>query len=259
MAVVILPYVEGGSVSYPKRDLTKELPLGMWVVLSFAGRDAKSKAYWNCRCECGTVRVVQQGNLGNGGSVGCGCDRLAMTTARLTTHGKSHTVEYRSWNAMIKRCHDAKDRSYPRYGGRGITVCERWRGSFVLFLEDMGQKPSQKHQIDRYPDNNGNYCPENCRWATPKQNSNNRRSNRNLLYKGDVRNITQWAECAGMSSATLRNRIYNLGWSVEDAIETPVQGMGVPQGKSGNARRHVFELVNFGGVPQGERAAGRSI
>ena len=222
MAVEIRPYVEGGPFSYPKRDLTQEPSFGKWTVLSFAGRDVHGEACWNCRCECETYRVVCQTSLLRGGSLCCGCDGRASRQGRFTTHGNSKKVAYNVWRGMLKRCQIVNNADYENYGGRGITVCERWRNSFDAFMDDMGPRPTPKHQLDRYPDNDGHYEPGNCRWATPKQQANNRRSSRLLEYNGVTKTAAQWAEHAEMLVTTLYVRL-KRGWSIEDAIERPVR------------------------------------
>ncbi|WP_250125499.1 hypothetical protein [Chroococcidiopsis sp. CCMEE 29] len=119
---------------------------------------------------------------------------------------------------MIRRCVDINDISYKNYGGRGISVCERWRNSFPAFLQDMGECPDG-YEIDRI-DVNANYEPSNCRWATGKQQARNRRNNHNITYKGRTQCLTAWAEELGGSVKTLYNRFHH-GWGVEKALTTP--------------------------------------
>jgi hypothetical protein len=152
-----------------------------WAVLSHSkGR------YWHCRCECGTERAVHQSSLLRGVSQSCGCWRREVSVAlglatkggngnrgRSRKHGEAvaRTPEYRTWVSMHERCRNP-DRA--DYGGRGISVCERWK-SYDNFLAEMGRRPSKLHSLDRYPDNDGDYEPGNCRWATKKQQVDNRR------------------------------------------------------------------------------------
>lgn len=120
---------------------------------------------------------------------------------------------------MIQRCTNHKNKYYPNYGGRGITVCQEWRDSFENFLKDMGECPS-KHQIDRI-DNNGGYRKENCRWVTPKTNSRNRRDNRLETHNGKTQCLAAWAEEIGINIKTLGSRLRN-GWSIENALKISV-------------------------------------
>jgi len=130
------------------------------------------------------------------------------------------TKTYHSWAGMCARCRNKNNIMYQRYGARGITVCSRWL-SFENFLADMGEKPAGT-SLDR-KDNDGNYCPENCRWATRNQQNRNRRSNRLLTYDGVTKCLVEWAETIGISKRTLANRVNRGGWSVEKALTTPAR------------------------------------
>lgn len=137
------------------------------------------------------------------------------------THGEGPEIkEYRAWRGLKTRCLNKKNAKYPKYGGRGITVCDRWLNSYENFLADMGRSPSPKHSVER-KDNNGNYEPGNCRWATDKEQANNRRSSRIIQYNGQSKTIAQWADEIKIDQTTLLARITN-GWSIGDAITKPL-------------------------------------
>lgn len=140
-----------------------------------------------------------------------------------TKHGLTYKIpEYGIWAAIKRRCHNPNALDYPRYGGRGITVCDRWKDSFETFLADMGRRPSNTHQIDRI-DNQGPYSPENCRWISAKENSRNRRSNTLLTYKGETKTLAEWSEICNIKPATICMRLYRSKWSIEKTLETPVR------------------------------------
>jgi len=146
--------------------------------------------------------------------------RLALS-ARNRKHGLSRCSEYLSWVAMIQRCHNPKATGFHNYGGRGISVCERWRRSFAAFFEDMGKRPSTRHTLDRI-DNNGNYESGNCRWATPREQKRNSRAARHITFRGETKTIVEWSEIVGLSRFLIRKRIA-AGWTTVDALTKPSQ------------------------------------
>jgi hypothetical protein len=140
------------------------------------------------------------------------------------THGHTKnglvSREYKSWDTMKSRCNNPKDPSYTRYGARGITICERWVHSFENFYEDMGERPLEM-SLDR-KDNDGDYCKENCRWATRREQQNNRRDTKWIEYHGEIKTINQWAKDLNIGVETLRRRIKNSNWTKEEALTLPL-------------------------------------
>lgn len=193
------------------------LRFGRLVVVSEAARRGKA-IYWRCACDCGAVTEVYGGTLRNGRSQSCGCLNAELAKSRRTTHGKSRSTEHSIWCGMRQRCNDDQHPSYPAYGGRGIQVCARWNASFENFLADMGERPAGM-QIDRI-NNDGNYEPGNCEWATPKEQANNRRSCLNFTLHGRTQTLMQWCEEYGIGYHVAIKRIKQLGWPFEKAITT---------------------------------------
>jgi hypothetical protein len=175
-----------------------------------------TNARWKCVCDCGR-EVIQYGqDLKKGKVVSCGC----WNDEKRFKHGLADTLVHRVWIGMRSRCNNPNSREYANYGGRGIKVCERW-DLFENFVADMGIRPDG-YSIDRI-DNNGNYEPSNCRWATTKQQLNNRRVNRVLELNGERKTMAEWADKLGVRWDLLRCRIDRYGWTIEKALTTPVK------------------------------------
>jgi len=179
-----------------------------------------------CRCDCGNLKSVISGNIKEGKTESCGCLQKERARATKTlfkkTHGMTQTSEYAAWHAMVQRCSVKTNQSYSNYGGRGIKVCDRWLGNFNNFLLDMGKKPTPAHSLDRI-DNNGNYEPSNCRWATKVEQGNNRRDNKTVTYDGVTRTLAMWSRIYFGNSYTVSRRLKS-GWSVERTLNTPIKG-----------------------------------
>lgn len=138
--------------------------------------------------------------------------------------GKTRAPEYTAWRQLRARCHNARHPAYSSYGMRGIKVCERWRSSYQNFLEDMGRRPSPAHSIER-KDNNGDYTPDNCTWATAEEQQSNKRNTRRITFQGRTRTLAQWARLVKMRPDKLHYRL-EAGWSLEKALTLTPQTSG---------------------------------
>lgn len=178
------------------------------TVLSVHSKNKIGKTLWNCICECGVIKIINGEYIKNGDAKSCGC-------LKKEKRGVRNISEFRIWCKMRARCCDKNNKNY---GGIGISVCERWRGKngFLNFINDMGQRPSSNHSIDRI-DVNGDYCKENCRWATAKQQQNNRRNNKIVRYNGKDWRMTEICEHFNIDYDLFRLRI-RRGWDVERAL-----------------------------------------
>ena len=187
------------------------------VVKRVANRVEKNsiRACWLCRCSCGneiilTGHTLSKAMNNTGGTRSCGC----LAKEKPIKHGMCGKPVYKSWHMMLQRCTNKNNAAYKSYGARGISVCEEWR-DFTKFLADMGN-PDKGMTIDRI-DVNGNYCKENCKWSTMKEQSNNRRTNVFITYKGEKKTLAEWADFTNLGKACLSNRL-NSGWTIERAL-----------------------------------------
>jgi hypothetical protein len=193
--------------------------------LTVKQRSIQNPSKWICICDCGNEVEVTTSNLRSGNTKSCGCariDNIRQLHVAQTKHGLSHLPEYRVWEGMIYRCTAEQAGNYQNYGGRGITVCQRWMDSFENFLADMGPRPGDEYSIDRFPDGDGPYQPGNCRWATAVEQNSNRRGARVYEYRGKMYTARELAaECGIANVAGLTNRL-SSGWDVERAVTTPL-------------------------------------
>lgn len=178
---------------------------GRWTVLSRCGA-----GMWKCRCECGAERNIQVSTLTRGTSKSCGC----LSAERSRKHGMDGTPTYNAWAHMLARCRNPKTQGFARWGGRGITVCERWL-SFENFFADMGKKPSGK-SLDRI-DNDGNYEPGNCRWATRRAQSGNQERSLRFEWNGQKRTLSDLAHEHKVPRRKVYQRLLS-GWTLQEAL-----------------------------------------
>lgn len=174
------------------------------------------KTKWVCRCDCGNDVVLRTDHLRSGESRSCGCLRVEEGESR-ATHGMSRSKPYAVWCGMIRRCENPKDTSYARYGGRGISVCDRWK-KFENFWQDMSSGYREGLEIDR-ENNSLGYCKENCRWATDDEQARNKRNNVFYTLNGVTRTESWWAQSLGITHSALSKR-FRLGWPLELALTT---------------------------------------
>jgi hypothetical protein len=195
------------------------------TVLNFAGKSKNKSLLYECRCDCGNIVIKRGSHLRRHEVKSCGCYRKDETfinnlKLKLIKHGLSKSSTYASWVAMKSRCLNPNHVHYAKYGGRGIGVCQRWL-IFENFLADMGIRP-EGMTLDRIKVD-GDYCPENCRWANPKQQSRNRNNNHFLTLNGQRCTLSEWSDITGIKKTTIRERL-NRGWEVKRALCQSTKG-----------------------------------
>lgn len=194
---------------------------GRLTVLRREGKNISEQATWRCLCDCGNETVQAGITLRNGAVVSCGCYHAEISGTLNYKHGHSQKGIYRSYKEMVRRCTDPRHIGWKTYGGRGIKVCQRWLDDIENFITDMGPTWKKGLSIERR-ENDGNYEPGNCYWATMKQQNNNKSDNRIVEYNGKKQTLTQWADEVGMSCQALKARL-DMGWTVHDALYKPLQ------------------------------------
>lgn len=192
------------------------------VVVERAGKNKWGATIFRCQCDCGNETRSSSQSLLNGDSQSCGCLRREKFLQLNTSHLHSRTPIYRVWSSIIQRCTNPNNQKWTDYGGRGITVCERWL-KFEYFLADVGERPNNRLTLER-KDNDLGYCKENCKWATRKVQMNNRRNNHRITIDGRTQTLTQWCREFRIHPNTVQNRI-NRGScsSYKEALTNPIQ------------------------------------
>lgn len=219
--------------NYNFKDLTGK-KIGRLTIIKRISEASPIK--WLCRCDCGNYTEVFGYNLTRLHTTSCGCFNKEQNKKRIVKkennvfykHGKSDTKLHSLWRSMIGRCYNTNNKAYKNYGGRGIKVCEEWKNDFMSFYNwaisngynEMKNKFEQS--LDRI-NVNDNYKPDNCRWATAKQQANNKRNNHIIEYKGEKHNIAEWAKIYNMKRGTLQARLNVYNWDIKKALETPIK------------------------------------
>lgn len=193
---------------------------GRLVVIQRMNNSPNGKTQWLCMCDCGEKKIVRSDHLKSGETKSCGCLQKEITSVVKTTHGHSCDETYKLWLNMKQRCTNSNCPDYKDYGGRGITICEEWL-EFTNFFRDMGKRPLG-YTIER-GNNKGNYCLDNCKWATSKEQARNKRNNLYITYRGKTKLLIKWSEETGIPYKVLWKRIYIYNWSIEAVLTTSVK------------------------------------
>lgn len=203
-------------------DLTGKV-YGKLIVVGRVHNKGKYPA-WLCKCECGNEHIVLGTSLQQGNVTSCGCYHREIASITNIKHQKSKDKIYKEWSGIKTRCFNEKFYKYKDYGGRGITMCDRWRDSFEAFYEDVSKLPhfgEKGYSINR-KNNDGNYEPDNVEWADKITQANNKRNNHLITYNGKTQTLAQWSKETGILSSVIIKR-FNLGWDVDEILTKPVR------------------------------------
>lgn len=191
----------------------------MLVVQRRVANSKRGQSRWECLCDCGNSTIVTASNLKTGAVKSCGC----LKHKKHDTHHLSHTPLCKVWYKMRQRCYSINDQAYKDYGGRGITICDEWKNNFESFYNwSLANGYTDGLTIDRINNNDG-YSPQNCRWSTPKEQANNRRSCRYFTFDGKTMNLMQWCNLLNLPYKIVHSRIYKSKWTFERAISQPIK------------------------------------
>lgn len=217
--------------------------------------EINSRTTWLCKCDCGNTTYADVYSLMNGTKKSCGCIPRAKNIR--IKHNRSHHPLYACYYRMRHRCENPADKSYERYGGRGIKVCDEWKNDITAFINwGLANGYKEGLSIDRI-DNDGDYSPENCRWANPTQQSNNRSTNAYVTYNGETHTYAEWSRITGIKQLTIRHRIEDLHWSVEDALTVPTTERRYGILQNANKKTIVYKDGKAVGVFNSQREAAK--
>lgn len=248
--IIPASYLRSGGVTSCGCDLLIDLTdrrFGKLVVIGKKETNFRDERYqWLCRCDCGsTPKAIRYSQLVYGNTVSCGCHRQAILDQSRLKHGFRYKREYRIWIGIKERCYNPNNKNYQVYGGRGIKMSEEWKNSFEAFYRDMGDLPSPTHTIDRR-DNSLGYNKENCRWATRKEQANNKTNNILFTIDGETKTLSQWCNIHGIKLGTATNRI-KRGMLPEYAVKFERIDKNALISHGGN-EYSISELCSFHGV-----------
>jgi hypothetical protein len=196
------------------------------TAIKFSHKEGKqNRAKWLFKCECGNEKIIDKGKVTGGYTKSCGClmiEEQKRFVRNATTHGlsggkKGRRPEYGIWRGIKTRCLKINNIAYKDYGGRGIKICDRWKDSFKNFWEDMGERPSKYHSIDRI-DNNKDYEPSNCKWSTPLEQGRNKRNVRLITFKNQTKCLTEWIEFLNLDEKIVAKNLYTKKMNVLSAL-----------------------------------------
>lgn len=192
---------------------------GKLTAIQCVGRTEARQAIWRCKCDCGNEKDVRASCLRNGDARSCGCLQRMVSKEVNTKHGEAHSRLHHIWSSMKGRCHNPKSHAFEHYGARGIIVCDEWQ-EYTNFRDwAIANGYTEGLSLDRI-DNDKGYSPDNCRWTTMKEQSNNRRSNHVITFEGETHTLEEWAKIKGLKYGTLSSRINRYHWSIEKALAT---------------------------------------
>lgn len=214
MADYLEAFIEKRGRKYRYKDLSN-IRFGRLIALKRIKTDKNRHAMWECICDCGNIKLIAGTSLLEGHTMSCGCYQKEVIGKSGITHGKSNSKIYRVWRGMISRCYGNDIKYEKRYKGR-IFVCDRWKESFQNFYDDMSPSYKEGLSLDRV-DNNGNYCPENCRWTTAEVQANNKSNNILYAIGDDSYSISQLERISGTNRSTIKTRL-SRGWDISRAV-----------------------------------------
>lgn len=192
---------------------------GRLTIVGVNHKGTDRKFYYDCLCDCGNHCIVRGNSLTTGNTKSCGC---MVKESKNVKHGMKHTRLYGIWYGMRDRCNNENNPAYERYGGKGVSVCKAWDEFISFYKWSMSNGYNESLSIDRI-NVNGNYEPSNCRWATPKEQSDNKSSNIIIELNGKKQDLQQWCDELGFNRSTINTRVRMCGWSYEKALTTPIR------------------------------------